>query len=53
MAKHRKDAPSTGDGRTSKATPAKTQVSQSTPSGTVLSGQTAKLWGVKSGKKKK
>ena len=51
MAKHRKDPPSTGDGSTSKAKPAKTQISQSTKSGTVLSGQTAKLWGIKSGKK--
>jgi len=52
MGKHSKDGtPSTGDGNTSGAKPAKTQVSQSTKSGTVLSGQTAKLWGVKSGKR--
>lgn len=52
MGKHTKDGtPATGDGRTSGKKPAKTQISQSTKSGTVLLKQTAKLWGAKSGKK--
>jgi len=49
----KRGVPATGDGVTSGKKPAKTQISQSTKSGTVLSKATAALWGVKSGKKKK
>lgn len=51
MGKHSESSgagqPSTGNGRTGGPKPQKTQISQSTASGTVLSKVTAALWGAK------
>jgi hypothetical protein len=50
MAKHdgsKSGSPSTGDGRTSKAKPAKSQITMKTKTGATLWGQTAKLFGSK------
>lgn len=45
--------PTTGDGRKGGKKPAKSQITQRNASGTNLVKQTAKLWGILSGKKSK